>query len=78
MAAIWQSKLDKHFQCEVNRTSPHEARLTVRDEYTGTLLLNQEVTLSYDAQFGPDIADVSEWQMLCMTAVDKYATSPKH
>lgn len=68
---VWQSKLDNKFQCEVVRLTDRTGKLTVLDEDNSKVLLEQEVGLSYGAQFGPDIGDVAYWQDLCVNVVDK-------
>jgi len=66
---VWFDKLDQGtFVATVIRQRP----------YVGTLLLTRgdrnvltkQVTISYDAPFGPDGEDVMEWQRLCAAAAD--------
>lgn len=71
---VWQSMLDEVFDCRVTRTGPYRGQLTVTDTKNAFDLIEKEVTLSYDAKFGPDIADVGLWQQLCVEAVDNRAT----
>jgi len=33
-------------------------------------LTRKFVTLSYDAKFGPDISDVTEWERVCIDFID--------
>jgi hypothetical protein len=39
------------------------------------MLDRRPVTLSFDALFGPDVADVAEWQAIAMEIVDKLQQS---
>lgn len=68
---VWEAKLDNRYQCEVERVHDYAGRLTVTDTTNGAVLLNEEVTLSFAAMFGPDVADVADWQEKCAAAVDK-------
>lgn len=67
---IWESKLDKIYQCEVNRIDEYKGILKVTNTENHFVLLEQEVTLSYRSLFGPDVDDVAYWQDLSVQAVD--------
>lgn len=67
---IWVSKLDGRYNCEVTRTGEYKGQLTVSDERGGKVLLDEEVSLAYDAMFGPDADDVVAWQEKVVAAVD--------
>ena len=67
---VWESKLDNIYQCEVTRVEDYKGLLKVTNTENNFVLLEQEVALSYGAQFGPDMADVAEWQHLIIQAVD--------
>lgn len=67
---VWQSMLDDAFDCRVQRTAPYNGTLTVQDTRNGSFILEENVTISYDAKFGPDIDDVGFWQQKCVDAVD--------
>mgnify|MGYP003348970809 FL=1 len=68
---IWEATLDNGaYRCEVKRLSHHKGQLTVVETATNELILNKEVGLSYGAQFGPDMADVAQWQEMIVEAVD--------
>lgn len=71
MDKVWESKLDKKFECKVERTSKYQGHLSVIDVETKEVLLDQDVGLSYGAMFGPDMGDVAYWQDLCVEAVDR-------
>lgn len=67
---IWESTLDSIYLCEVVRLTNRTGQLTVKNNQTNNILFNQEVGLSYGAEFGPDMDDVAHWQDLCIGAVD--------
>lgn len=72
---VWESLLDGRFACQVRRldSAPDElALLVVMDGPTGVLVLSETVPLYYGAQFGPDVADVAEWQDKAVAAVESY------
>lgn len=67
---IWESTLDNIYQCEVTRKAEYKGILKVTNTENNFVLLEQEVGLSYGAQFGPDVADVADWQNLIVQTVD--------
>ena len=66
---IWESMLDNRYDCRVVRIGQYQGKLTVKDTNTDQILLSEDVGLMYDAQFGPDIADVLVWQDKCIAVV---------
>lgn len=69
---VWVAILDRRFKCEVQRTGTRQANLLVFDSKDNDKVIHEtKVPLAYDAKFGPDITDVSEWQEMCAKAVDK-------
>jgi hypothetical protein len=42
--------------------------LTIKNQ--DTVLLEREVSLAYGAMFGPDVADVAQWQEMAIEAAD--------
>lgn len=40
------------------------------EKQAASLCLESDVSLSYDAKFGPDIADVNLWQDICTKWAD--------
>ncbi len=70
MKPIWEAELDNQYACKVTRTDNSTGVLSVIDNNTGNELLNQTVILSYDAQFGPDYADIGYWEELIIGVVD--------
>ena len=50
---IWKSNVDKKFDVWVERVAPYEGELVISED--GKMLTIQQVTITYDAKFGPDI-----------------------
>lgn len=71
MTNIWEAELDNRYACKVTRTDNSTGVLSVIDNNTGNELLNETVTLSYDALFGPDILDIMEWENRIIAVIDK-------
>lgn len=68
---VWRSKLDNRYLIEVHRTDDSHGKLYVFDHNKGDQeIFSQEVGLSYGAMFGPDVADVNEWQEKVLDFVD--------
>lgn len=72
---VWKGLLDGTFNCRVERTGNYAGRLTCRDESRELTIVDQPVTLSYNAVFGPDAGDVAEWESICAKAKDKLEES---
>ena len=68
MEIVWESKLDDIYECKVERRSKYVGFLTIKNQ--DTVLLEREVGLAYGAMFGPDVADVAQWQEMAIEAVD--------
>lgn len=66
---VWQDTLDQRYRVRVDRLSLRSGQLTVKDDKTGQTLVDRVVHLSYGAVFGPDVADVDEWQRITETAI---------
>jgi hypothetical protein len=64
---VWSSKLDNKYTIEVTRTELYHGELTIADG--ATLLHREPVFLSFDALFGPDVADVADWQDIALAFV---------
>jgi hypothetical protein len=65
---IWTSTLDGKYALTITRIDDYLGELTISE---GDVLLHREVvSLSYGALFGPDVADVSEWQRIAVDFVD--------
>jgi hypothetical protein len=68
---IWHATLDEDaYKCEVVRTGGYTGQLTVLDTRSNEFVLKKDVGLSYGAQFGPDIGDISQWEEWIIEAVD--------
>ena len=70
MMYVWETSLDERYDCKVERIDEYMGRLTVVDTAASVLLLEENVTLAYNAVFGADVADVALWQEMCIKAVD--------
>ena len=65
---VWGTQLDKRYNIRVDRTGTYTGTLKIFD---GEKLLKEwPVTLSYQAIFGPDVQDVSDWQAKVVEFVD--------
>lgn len=74
---VWSGSLDAAtWEALVYRTDPYKGVLKVvrmspgGQVEVGTVVLEEEVSLSYDALFGPDSADIWDWQTKAIEAVD--------
>jgi len=66
---IWEQTVDQGtYVCYVERLSDYTGMLYV--ERSGEEVMKEPVGLSYRALFGPDVADVAEWQERCIEAID--------
>lgn len=68
---IWEARLDDRYQCTVTRVDTDTGVLRVHDEEADLLLLQEPVGLLYGARFGPDVADVWDWEQKCVALVDE-------
>ena len=71
MEKIWEAKLDDVYNCQVIRETESQGKLTI--EQDGNVLFIKNVSLSYGAIFGPDVADVAYWEDQCVNFVDGLA-----
>jgi|OM-RGC.v1.034117396 hypothetical protein len=69
---IWEATLDKKYTVYVERVEPYKGELTIKDG--DKVLTIKAVTISYDAQFGPDVADIDEWQRTSINYIDNELT----
>lgn len=68
---IWAAILDRRYKCEIQRTEPYKGELLVFDSQENDKLVHElKLPISYNAQFGPDIVDVAEWQDIIIQAID--------
>jgi len=66
---VWSSMLDGRFAIKVIWTAPYHGELTISDG--ATVLYREPVSLSYNAQFGPDVDDVRSWQESAIAFFDR-------
>ena len=67
---VWQSGVDDGtWHVKVVRLEPYKGQLTITNK-DGAVIHTEEVGLSYDALFGPDVADVGEWQGKALQVID--------
>ncbi len=66
---IWEGVLDEKYTVRVSRTEPYRGKLEVLEG--DKLLMESDVSLSYDAKFGPDVGDVAEWEIAAMDFIDE-------
>jgi hypothetical protein len=67
---IWENTLDQRYKCTVTRNSQYSGQLKILDEDLNKVLCDEEVRLSYGASFGPDVADVRDWEDRIIQIVD--------
>lgn len=68
---IWFNTLDGGlFEVSVTATGERTAEHVITKD--GVIIYKQEVGLAYGAIFGPDAADVAEWQEVTVREVDKW------
>lgn len=66
---VWEQTVDGgKYRCWVDRIDGYNGMLNV--ERDGVSLLQEVVSLSYQAIFGPDVGDVGQWQDRCIKAID--------
>lgn len=70
---VWEARLDHRYEARVERLSERSGRLLVVDTANGKTLVDRVVGLSHGAQYGPDGADVDEWQRIVEAAVARPA-----
>jgi hypothetical protein len=65
---VWTSTLDGKYVLTITRIDEYLGELTLSE---GDLVLHREVVgLSYGSLFGPDLADVADWQRIAVEFVD--------
>lgn len=65
---VWEAKLDNIYNCFVERTGDYAGKLKI--EKDNTIVFEKDVSMMYNAIFGPDIADVNDWEQTCIDYVD--------
>lgn len=71
---IWDQTVDDgRFRCTVEGTGDYRGVLRVFGPGDPPeKLLEREVGLAYGARFGPDVADVADWQEWSIVAIDAW------
>jgi hypothetical protein len=68
---VWTSTLDDRYVVKVVRIAPYRGELSISEESEANQVLHKrEVALMYNALFGPDVDDVSEWQQIAIEFAD--------
>jgi hypothetical protein len=68
---VWWTRLDDRYQVEVHRNPSTRPQLLVFDrEQDMEVVHSEDVTLAYDARFGPDVDDVIQWQECVINVID--------
>ncbi|OGD30034.1 hypothetical protein A2833_02935 [Candidatus Azambacteria bacterium RIFCSPHIGHO2_01_FULL_44_55] len=68
---VWRNKLDNRYLIEVHRTDGYSGKLYIFDhDKNDQEIFSLDVGLSYGATFGPDVADVQEWQEKALDFID--------
>lgn len=77
---VWTATLDNRYNIRVNRTAPYKGLLTVTDLVAAKpeILYQEQVSLAYDARFGPDTDDVATWQDMVAKFIDERSTMPSN
>jgi hypothetical protein len=65
---VWTSTLDKKYEVTVTRSDDYHGELTISEG--GQVLHRESVGLSYGAIFGPDVANVADWQRIAVGFVN--------
>ena len=68
MTVIWEATLDQIYEVKVVRTGTSTGEFSVSQG--GKVIHSEPVDLAYGAQFGPDVADVADWQEKALSIVD--------
>ena len=68
MNIVWKDQVDKKYDVYVERTEPYKGELVIKEG--NKELTRKPVTMVYDAKFGPDAADVYEWENICIDFID--------
>ena len=69
MDLVWECMLDDKYRCLVKRCGLYRGSLEM---WEGSKLHKElPVGLAYNAQFGPDVTDVRQWEDQCIAWVDR-------
>lgn len=67
---VFEAILDEAWSVKVTRTADYAGELTITPVGESDPAHRREVILSYNATFGPDVADVHAWQDIAANWVD--------
>ncbi|KKQ32205.1 MAG: hypothetical protein US45_C0025G0008 [Candidatus Nomurabacteria bacterium GW2011_GWA1_37_20] len=68
---VWRSKLDDRYLIEAHRIDNRNGKIFAFDHNKNDQeIFSMDVGLSYGAMFGPDVADVQEWQEKVIDFID--------
>ena len=68
MDIVWKDQVDKKYDVYVERVEPYKGELVIKEG--DKELTHKFVTIAYDAKFGPDVSDVTQWQLDCIDFID--------
>lgn len=68
---VWSGTLDKKYEVIVYRKRAYCGYLIVKDIHDNQVIHRQDVTINFDAQYGPDVGDIDTWQRIATEVVDK-------
>lgn len=66
---IWKDVLDKKYPTYVERLEPYKGELVIMDG--DKEIYRRPINISYDAKFGPDVMDISEWENMVAKFIDE-------
>lgn len=70
---VWENTVDQgRFSARVTRTSDYIGQLVVTVVESKEKLLDEEVHLDYRAIFGPDVANVADWESNTIKVIDAW------
>lgn len=68
---VWGATVDSEtWKAQVVRTGDYTGTLEVYRMADDEKVFSQDVSLSYQALFGPDMGDVAEWQEIAINFID--------
>lgn len=67
---VWENTVDQGvWLVRVVRTAPYQGLLSVT-KVDGKVVHEEPVGISYDAPFGPDVADLDQWMDRAIEVID--------
>jgi len=68
MNKVWRNRIDNKYDIFVESKAPYKGDLVIQENKIE--LLREEVNISFDAKFGPDIEDVYKWEDRAIEFID--------